>query len=86
MGIGELGEGIEAFQIEWAVDLIADCKEYGVPYFLKQLGCSVYRSGKKLSFTDHHAGDWSEWPRQLRVRQMPTISKMACCDARSGNL
>jgi hypothetical protein len=42
-----------------------------VAYFLKQLGSMVFSENQKLRFRDSHAGDWSEWPKEARVRQMP---------------
>jgi protein gp37 len=69
---GESGRGACPFQLEWALGLIRQCREAKVPYFLKQLGSVVLRGGKRLTFEDGHAGEWSEWPAEMRVRQMPT--------------
>ncbi len=68
---GESGPGARPFQIEWAVRLIDACKTHGIPYFLKQLGTVVEQNGNRLSFTNSHAGDWSEWPSELAVRDFP---------------
>jgi protein gp37 len=68
---GESGPSARTFELEWAVDLIRQCKTAGVAYFLKQLGSAVYAKGKRLRFRDGHAGDWSEWPSSVRLRQMP---------------
>src|SRR5262249_21085483 len=68
---GESGRKARPFHIEWAIDLARECHEKGVPYFLKQLGSRVVQDGQPVRFQDHHAGDWSEWPEQLRLRQMP---------------
>jgi len=68
---GESGRGTRPFQLEWALDMRRRCKEAGVAYFLKQLGSAVFAEGRKLLFKDNHAGDWSEWPEAVRVRQMP---------------
>lgn len=68
---GESGAGCRPFHVEWASHLIDQCKEAGVAYFLKQLGSIVHREGRLLRFLDGHAGNWSEWPKNLRVRQMP---------------
>jgi len=38
---------------------------------LKQLGSAVFSEGRRLRFRDGHAGDWSEWPKGVRVREMP---------------
>jgi protein gp37 len=68
---GESGRGAEPFRLEWALDLIGQCREAGAAYFLKQLGSAVYRADRRLTFEDGHAGDWSEWPPEFRIRQMP---------------
>ncbi len=74
---GESGHNATPFDINWALDLIRECKQHKVAYFLKQLGTVVVRNGQRLSFDDHHAGDWSEWPRKVRVRQMPKPRPLA---------
>jgi len=68
---GESGHDSTPFHIEWALDLIEQCKAHHIPYFLKQLGTTVIRNGSRLRFNDYHAGDWTEWPDRLRVRQIP---------------
>ena len=68
---GESGRTARPFHIEWAKSLRDHCRENGVPYFLKQLGSVVYRRDKRADFADAHAGDWSEWPKELRVREFP---------------
>lgn len=70
---GESGHGARPFDVQWAYDLIVQCKQSDVPYFLKQLGAVVVRNGKPLSLEDGHGGDWNEWPKAIRVRQMPRI-------------
>ena len=69
---GESGRNARAFDLAWAKSLISQCSERGVPYFLKQLGSYVVEDGRRLSFADGHAGDWTEWPACLRVRRLPT--------------
>ncbi len=68
---GESGRGACRFHLEWALDLRRQCKDAGVAYFLKQLGSTVFSGDERLRFRDGHAGDWSEWPKELRVREMP---------------
>ena len=68
---GESGRTARPFQMEWAKSLRAQCKDHGVPYFLKQLGSHVCRNAGRVLFKDAHAGDWSEWPKELRVRKLP---------------
>lgn len=59
------------FHMEWAYLLKERCEETGIPYFLKQLGSHVLSKGKRVNYKDGHAGDWSEWPSDLRIRQVP---------------
>jgi protein gp37 len=68
---GESGGGAHPFHLEWAKELIGQCNETGVAYFLKQLGSAVFSANERIRFRDGHAGDWSEWPAAIRVRQMP---------------
>ncbi|OJW13122.1 MAG: hypothetical protein BGO49_20200 [Planctomycetales bacterium 71-10] len=68
---GESGRQARPFDMAWAVDLTGLCRAEGVSYFLKQLGSVVVRDGRRMSFEDGHAGDWSEWPEEVRVREMP---------------
>jgi protein gp37 len=68
---GESGRAARLFDVAWARQLIEQCAGLGVPYFLKQLGSNAVESGSGLRFADAHAGDWSEWPEDIRVRQAP---------------
>jgi protein gp37 len=70
---GESGHRAIPFQLEWARSMAAQCNSNGVPYFLKQLGTSVLCDGREVTFVDGHAGDWAEWPDDLRIRQMPQL-------------
>ena len=70
---GESGPGAMPFHLEWALDLIQQCRQAKVAYFLKQLGSSVFKEDRRMSFEDSHAGDWSEWPKAVRVREMPKL-------------
>jgi protein gp37 len=68
---GESGRNAHPCHLEWALDLIGQCKQAATAYFLKQLGRTVFSKGQRLQFLDGHAGDWSEWPDEVRVREMP---------------
>ena len=72
---GESGRTARPFHMEWAKSLRAKCNDHRVPYFLKQLGSKVLHHGKPVTFEDAHAGEWSEWPKSLRVRKLPVFSK-----------
>ena len=72
---GESGAGKIArpFALEWVEELREHCRKHGVAFFLKQLGTRVVRGGQKLCFGNRHAGDWNEWPSEMRVRQFPKL-------------
>jgi protein gp37 len=68
---GESGHRARPFEIDWAKKLSGECRRHHIPYFLKQLGSTVVENGERRKFEDNHAGDWSEWPVELRLRQVP---------------
>ncbi len=68
---GESGQGARVFHVEWALDLIQKCRQFGKPYFLKQLGSIVASDGQHQTFNRSHASDWNEWNPTLRVREVP---------------
>lgn len=55
-------------ELEWIESIIQQCREAGVPCFVKQLGTDQYH---RLGLSDRHGGIMHEWPLNLRVRQMP---------------
>lgn len=70
---GESGPGARPFNIEWARSIIRQCRAAGVPVFVKQLGATpVNYYGHALKLRDRKGGDMTEWPAELRVREMPT--------------
>lgn len=67
IGGGESGPGARPCELAWLRSLRDQCAEWGVPYFLKQLGSVAGRewdAGPK-------GGDMDRWPEDLRVRQFP---------------
>ena len=68
---GESGRRARPFDLAWARGMVENCGNAGVAYFLKQLGSHVVESGNRLAFANAHAGDWGEWPADVRVRQAP---------------
>jgi protein gp37 len=86
---GESGRHARPFNVQWAHDIIGDCREAGIPVFIKQLGSRPWtpdlthwrspatlradRNGYDLHLRDSHGGDASEWPAELRVREFPTL-------------
>ena len=68
---GESGHGARTFKVEWAMELIEQCREFSVPFFLKQLGSVVEYEDVRLKFASSHASDWAEWDPVLAVREVP---------------
>jgi protein gp37 len=60
-------EGRE-YSVAWALKLLRFGAAFGVPIFVKQLGSRIARYH---GFKDRAGADPSEWPKSLRVRQMP---------------
>lgn len=69
---GESGSGAQPFHLDWARDIIRQCRTAGVAPFVKQLGAVPFDGGRQLHLRDSHGGDWNEWPQDLRVREFPT--------------
>ena len=70
---GESGPRSRTFDIEWGRNILQQCRTAGVHCFVKQLGAKpVGRALRPLSLKDRKGGDWSEWPEDLRVRELPT--------------
>jgi protein gp37 len=68
---GESGPGAQPFHLEWARDIHAQCLASEAAFFMKQLGSQPFQNGKPLQLKDGHGGEWSEWPEDLRIRQLP---------------
>jgi protein gp37 len=62
------------FHLEWAFDALAQCRAAGVACFIKQLGSNPYYHGKPLRLRHWKGGDMTEWPAELRVRELPTVN------------
>lgn len=89
---GESGSGARPMDIEWVRSIRDQCQAAGVPCFVKQLGSAptgfvnIDNIGNGYAVTldlkDKKGGDWSEWPEDLRVREMPDhfvdANKMIC--------
>lgn len=70
---GESGGGARPFDVQWATDLLKQCQEHDVPFFMKQLGAKPNLSGPQRS---RKGGDPAEWPPHLRVRQWPQVESL----------
>ncbi len=65
---GESGPGARPMKLEWAQQIVNDCREAGVPVFVKQLGNVL---AKELGLKSRKGSDPAEWPESLRVREFP---------------
>ncbi len=78
---GESGPRARRFNIEWARSLIDQCKDAGVPVFMKQIGANPMEtrpcsepgmiSVRIPDLTDRKGSNPSDWPSDLRVREYP---------------
>lgn len=69
---GESGPGARPTTIGHIRGVVRQCRDFGVPVFVKQLGARpVNREGVPHPITDPKGGDPAEWPEDLRVREMP---------------
>lgn len=84
---GESGSGARPFNLQWARDVIAQCKATGSAAFVKQLGakpidhscrnakCTHSDCGMEaVHLKDKKGGNIEEFPEELRVREFPVIS------------
>lgn len=55
-------------RLQWIEHIIDRGTALGIPVFVKQLGTHL---AKEMGLKDPHGGDISEWPEEIRVRQMP---------------
>jgi protein gp37 len=59
----------------WARSLVSQCRDAGVPVFVKQLGTAWAAASGAV---DRKGGDIDEWPEDLRIRELPTPASDAC--------
>lgn len=82
---GESGTNARIFEIEWARDLLRQCRTANVPFFMKQLGqCPVgvdekgeWHGAPYFLYDGHDkGGNFETWPMcigDLKVREMPEV-------------
>jgi len=76
---GESGPEARPFNMDWARDLMSQCRTFDVPFFMKQMGASAhdgYMKEQGFSVPDwkkfkKKGGDPDEWPKEFRVREYP---------------
>lgn len=66
---GESGFKARPFLVEWADSLVTQCREAGVPVFVKQIGRLAYWDGERFLTKHTKGGDMTEWPEHIRVRE-----------------
>lgn len=59
------------FELDWARRLRDRCADTGTAFFMKQLGSNAFDSGKSFLTEKGHGSDWSEWPKDLQIREFP---------------
>jgi protein gp37 len=81
---GESGPNARPCDIAWIRSIVRQCREAGVPVFVKQLGAAAFewaeiddrprpeaRDKNFLGLRDPKGGDPAEWPEDVRVREVP---------------
>ena len=76
---GESGPKARPCALQWVERIVGDCREAGVPVFVKQLGARPVAPDytpyapqhKPLKLRNRKGGDPAEWPPELRVREFP---------------
>ena len=72
---GESGPNARPCNIQWIRDGVRQCKEAGVPAFVKQMGAKPFNQVGDSRFWqgyyDKKGGEPAEWPEDLRVREFP---------------
>lgn len=81
---GESGPGARPFDVAWARSTIEQCRSAKVACFVKQLGARPIAArhtiaslggevAEPLALRHRKGADPSEWPEDLRVREMPEV-------------
>jgi protein gp37 len=71
---GESGHGARPFQLDWARNIIRQCRRQRVACFVKQVGRQPWEDGKRLKLDSAKGGDPTEWPNDIRVREFPVMT------------
>lgn len=66
---GESGPNARLMEEEWAISLVRQCQEAGVPVFVKQMGTAWAK--RHAGYRDPKGADMRWWPPELQVREMP---------------
>jgi protein gp37 len=89
---GESGPKARPFNLDWARDIVMQCKDAGVACFVKQLGARAFHEEivfdtdrcidgvpkhYPIELADRKGGNIEEWPQDLRVREYPNTQTVA---------
>lgn len=83
---GESGHTARTFRPEWAESILRQCREQGIPFWMKQLGAAPVYLDHEIHLTDldknheerrsNNGEDWNRWPVELghlKVRELPDL-------------
>lgn len=59
------------FNLDWARNVISQCRSKGIVPFVKQFGSNVYEKASSKLYKSKDASDPSEWPDDLKIREFP---------------
>jgi len=82
-GESGVGSAPRAMDLDWARSLVSQCRDAGVPVYVKQLGTPWARVHRSV---DPKGGEPSEWPLDLRVRQYPRVVEGELVSSAAGSL
>ncbi len=68
---GESGTDARPCNTDWIRDLVQQCREAGVPCFVRKLGSNAVSGGQRHATRQSHGADPAEWPEDVRVRELP---------------
>ena len=71
---GESGPGSRPFFVDWARDLIRQCRRQKVACFVKQVGHRPVVDNNPLKIYSLKGGNMADWPKDIRVREYPDTS------------
>lgn len=69
---GESGANARPMHMEWARDIVEQCKNANVPVFVKQMGDNPFRGNESTKAVLGKKGnDINKWPSYLQTREVP---------------
>lgn len=81
---GESGPKARECDVAWIESIVEQCRETGTACFVKQLGAKpvfvdergVRDPSVRLAGLDAKGGNWEKWPEDLRIREMPEVTRV----------